>query len=91
LDSQLPGGEEARLPDRPAADDQHPVVGDRLAAPDGMEAHGHWLHQGAEFLRHVFRQRHDVRGRNHNPVGESRRDLWRYAEDEPPSAPLFLT
>ena len=30
LDPQPPGGEQARLPDRPAADDQHPVLrGDR--------------------------------------------------------------
>jgi hypothetical protein len=54
-------------------------------------AHSHRLHQGAKFFRHVFRQRHDARGRNRKPLGKGRWDLSRNAEDDPSRAPLFLT
>ena len=40
-------------PDRSATDHQQSIFRDRLATADGVVTHGHWLHQGAELLRHA--------------------------------------
>jgi hypothetical protein len=79
LDAQAPRGEQARLPDRSTADDQHSILGTRLTSTYRVVADRHRLHQGAQLLRHVLGKGHDVRGWYGDPVSESRRDLWRDA------------
>ena len=91
VDPQPPGGEQARLPDRPAADDQHPVLRGRLAATNGVIAHGQRLHQRPQLGRHLLRQGHDVRRRHRDPFGERRRDLRGHPEHHLAAAPLRLT
>ena len=90
MDSQAPGSEEARLPDRSTADDQHSILGTWLTSAYRVVADRHRLHQRAQLLRHLLRKGHDVRGWYGDPVSESRRDLRRDAQHDAPNAPLFL-
>ncbi len=90
-DTEPPGGQQARLPDRATTDDQHAIIGSGPSTTNGVVAHGERLHQCPELGRHALRQDHHVLRRGGDPVGERRRNLRGYAQHNATAAPLLLT